>query len=287
MKVLWCGDIVGSPGRRVFAEVAHELKRDNRVQAIVANGENSAAGSGITADIAEELFKAGADVITLGDHVWGQKGTEQFLSQERRVIRPANLPAACPGVGFTTIQTALGPFTVVSLVGRVFMNPAECPFLGADAVLKRIPGGSGPILVEIHAEATSEKIALGRYLDGRVAAVAGTHTHVPTNDAQILPNGTAYITDLGMTGTIDSVIGRQVAPVLHKFTTGMPQKFEVAKGAAVLQGVILDIDRVSAKVVSIESFIRREVEAGKLAYRRPYDLGKTERAEGAAEIDER
>lgn len=264
MKILWTGDIVGSPGRRVFAEVAKELKGCGAVAAIIANGENAAAGSGITEAIGDELFAAGADVITLGDHVWGQKGTENYLAMERRVARPANLPAACPGATSVTVNTPLMPITVVSLLGRVFMQPAECPFLTADAVLARLPGNCGPVFVEIHAEATSEKIALGRYLDGRVAAVAGTHTHVPTNDASILPRGTAYITDLGMTGPIDSVIGRELAPVLRKFTTGMPSKFDVAKGPASLQGAILDVDRATGRVMSIAPYIRRESEPGRL-----------------------
>lgn len=262
MKVLWTGDIVGSPGRRIFAEVAKELKGGNKVSAIIANGENSAAGSGITDAIADELFKAGADVITLGDHVWSQKGTDQFLAGARKVVRPANLPSSCPGTGVVTFQTAIGPITVISLLGRVFMQPAECPFITADALLSKLPGNCGPVFVEIHAEATSEKIAIGRYLDGRVAAVAGTHTHVPTNDAGLLPLGTAYITDLGMTGPIDSVIGRELAPVLKKFTTGMPSKFDVAKGPAVLQGVLIDIDRASGKALSIQPYIRREREPG-------------------------
>ncbi len=265
MKILWTGDIVGSPGRRIFAEVARELKGSGAVSAIIANGENAAAGNGITEELAEELFKAGADVITLGDHVWGQKGTEAFLAKEKRVVRPANFPKGCPGVGVTTIQTSLMPITVISLLGRVFMPPMDCPFLTADDVLKKLPANGGAVFVEIHAEATSEKIALGRYLDGRVTAVAGTHTHVPTNDAGILPSGTAYITDLGMTGPVDSVIGREVQPVTKKFLTGMPSKFDVAKGPAVLQGVIIDVDRTTGRALSIAPYIRRETEAGRLA----------------------
>lgn len=260
MKILWIGDIVGSPGRRIFANIAKKLKQSGEVSFIIANGENSAAGSGITEALAEELFKSGADVITLGDHVWNQKETQIYLAKERKVIRPANLPSACPGTGVTTIQTSLMPITVISLQGRVFMQPSDCPFAAIDDILKRLPKNNGPIFVEIHAEATSEKIALGRYLDGRVTAVAGTHTHVPTNDAQILPQGTAYITDLGFTGPIDSVIGREVAPVLRKFITGMPQKFDVAKGPATMQGVIIDVDRATGRALSIKPVIFREKE---------------------------
>lgn len=258
MKILWTGDIVGSPGRRIFKNVVKELRDKGEVQAVICNAENSAAGSGITDAIAKELLDAGADVLTLGDHVWNQKGTDAFLAREKRVLRPANLPSVCPGVGVTTVQTALCPVTVISVLGRVFMQPAECPFLTCDALISKLSPANGPVFVEIHAEATSEKIALGRYLDGRVAAVAGTHTHVPTNDAHILPKGTAYITDLGMTGPEESVIGREIPPVLKKFTTGMPARFEVAKGPAVLQGVIIDIDRATAKVNSISPYIRRD-----------------------------
>lgn len=258
MKVLWVGDIVGSAGRRVFAEVAKKAKNGCGISAIIANGENCAGGSGITEELGSELLAAGADVITLGDHVWSQKGTDLYLAHERRVLRPANLPKACPGVGVTTVQTPQMPITVVSLLGRVFMQPAECPFLTADEVLSKLPRNCGPVFVEIHAEATSEKIALGRYLDGRVAAVAGTHTHVPTNDAKILPKGTAYITDLGMTGPEDSVIGRELEPVLHKFITGMPKKFDVAKGPAILQGVVIEVERATGRAKNIESFSYKE-----------------------------
>lgn len=258
MKILWTGDIVGSPGRRIFKNTVRELRDSGEIQAVICNAENSAAGSGITDAIARELLDAGADVITLGDHVWNQKGTDLFLAREKRVIRPANLPATCPGTGVTTVQTPLCPITVISVLGRVFMQPAECPFLACDAILSKLSPVNGPVFVEIHAEATSEKIALGHYLDGRVAAVAGTHTHVPTNDAAILQGGTAYITDLGMTGPSYSVIGREITPVLKKFTTGMPSRFEVAKGPAVLQGVIIDIDRATGKVNSITPYIRKD-----------------------------
>lgn len=258
MRLLWTGDIVGSPGRRIFKNVVHELKTRNEVQVVVCNAENAAAGSGITEALAKELLDAGADVLTLGDHVWNQKDTPQFLPREHRVLRPANLPASNPGVGYVTVQTPLCPVTVVSVLGRIFMQPADCPFLTCDAILKKLPANNGPVFVEIHAEATSEKIALGRYLDGRVTAVAGTHTHVPTNDAQILPRGTAYITDLGMTGPIDSVIGRELTPVLQKFTTGIPARFEVAHGPAILQGVIIDFDRATCKVNAITPYIRRD-----------------------------
>ena len=257
MKILLVGDIVGNPGRRFFGETAKRLRAENIVQIIVANAENAAGGSGITLPIAAELLGAGADVLTLGDHAWGQKGLEGTIGKEKRLLRPANFPADTPGQCSVTIQTALGPLSVVSLVGRVFMNPADCPFRAVDAELRRLPANV-PVIVDFHAEATSEKIAMGHHLDGRVAAVVGTHTHVQTSDSVILPKGTAYMTDLGMTGPYHSVIGRQIAPVLKRFTTGIPAKFEVATGPCVLEGAILDISNATRKAVSIEPFRVRE-----------------------------
>ncbi len=257
MKILLVGDIVGGPGRRIFRDVVKRLREENAIQMVIANGENAAAGNGITLALAEELFKSGADVVTLGDHVWGQKDLETTIASEKRLVRPLNYPAGAPGQGYVSLQTAFGPFVVVNLLGRVFMNPMDCPFRAMDALLKTLPCNV-PVLVDIHAEATSEKIALGYYLDGRVAAVFGTHTHVQTSDAMILPKGTAYITDLGMTGPMNSVIGREIAPVLKKFTTGIPAKFEVASGPSVLEGAVLDVDRQSGKVVSITPYRYRE-----------------------------
>jgi len=257
MKVLLVGDIVGGPGRRIFREVVKRLREENAIHVVIANGENAAAGNGITLALADELFKSGADVVTLGDHVWGQKDLECSIASEKRLLRPLNYPAGAPGQGCITIQTSFGPLAVVNLLGRVFMNPMDCPFRAMDALLKALPCNV-PVLVDFHAEATSEKIALGYYLDGRVAAVFGTHTHVQTSDAMILPKGTAYMTDLGMTGPYISVIGREVEPVLKKFTTGIPAKFEVAKGPCVLEGAILDIDRQSGKAVSITPYRFRE-----------------------------
>jgi len=250
MRVLMVGDIVGSPGRAVFKEAVARLRASGAVHAVVANAENAAAGSGLTRTLAEELFAAGADVLTLGDHTWNQKELELHLSAEKRLIRPANFAPGCPGRGWTTVQTNQGPLTVINLMGRVFLPPMDCPFRTVDALLTSIPAGP-PVLVDFHAEATSEKIAMGWHLDGRVAVVAGTHTHVQTSDEKLLPMGTAYITDLGMTGPVHSVIGRELEPVLRRFLTGMPSKFEVAKGPATLEGVIVDIDRTTGKAVSI------------------------------------
>ncbi len=260
MTVLAVGDIVGSPGRRLFRQVVARLRAANAVQAVVVNAENAAGGNGVTAAVARELFAAGADVLTLGDHTWDQKGTEAAVAAEPRLLRPANFPPACPGRGWATVQTPLGPLTVVNLLGRVFMGPAaDCPFRVVDDLLRRLPAG-GPVVVDFHAEATSEKIAMGRFLDGRVAAVLGTHTHVQTADERILPGGTAYLTDLGMTGPAESVLGREIAAVLRKFVSGMPARLEVAAGPAVLEGALLRLDRRSGRAVAIERF--REFEAG-------------------------
>lgn len=257
MKILLVGDIVGSPGRRIFKQVVKQLRRDGVVQAVVANAENAAAGNGITMALAKELFEAGADVITLGDHAWGQKELAGSIGSEKRLLRGINYPPGAPGNGYVTVQTNYGPFSVVNVIGRVFMNPMECPFRAVDEVLQVLPRNA-PILVDFHAEATSEKVAMGHYLDGRVAAVFGTHTHVQTSDAMILPKGTAYMSDLGMTGPWYSVIGREIDLALKKFTTGMPARLDVAKGPCVLEGAILELERESGRAISIESFRHRE-----------------------------
>jgi metallophosphoesterase (TIGR00282 family) len=186
----------------------------------------------------------------------GTEGTGT-IAGEKRLVRPANFPPGAPGQGYATVPTAHGPITVINLLGRVFMNPMDCPFRAMDALLNAVPKNA-PIIVDFHAEATSEKIAMGHYLDGRVTAVVGTHTHVQTSDAMLLPKGTAYMTDLGMTGPLYSVIGREIAPVLKKFTTGIPARFEVAAGPCVLEGAILDIDRASGRAVSITPYRFRE-----------------------------
>lgn len=250
MKILLVGDIVGGPGRTILKIVVGKLRQANAIHTVIVNGENAAAGNGITLALAQELFDAGADAITLGDHVWGQKEFEQQITADKRIVRPLNLPDGVPGSGWTVIHTNFGDLAVVSLLGRVFMNPVDCPFMAMDKVLKAIPGGV-PVIVDFHAEATSEKIAMGYYLDGRVAAVFGTHTHVQTSDARLYPKGTAYITDLGMTGPIESVIGREVEPVLKKFTTGIPAKFDVARGPSRLEGAILELDNVTRKPLCI------------------------------------
>ena len=246
MKILLIGDVTGSPGRMVLAQVVGRLRREQDVAFVVANAENAAAGRGITRKLAEELFAAGVDVITMGDHVWDQKEMVTGIEQEPRIIRPANFAPGCPGRGMVTVDTPQGPITVIQLIGRVFLKPNDCPFRTVDGLLQQ-PGLGRVKLVDFHAEATSEKIVFGRYLDGRVSAVVGTHTHVQTADEVVLPGGTAYLTDLGMTGVTDSAIGRELAPVTQTFVTGMPAKFDMAKGDPVLHGAIVDVDEKTGR----------------------------------------
>jgi metallophosphoesterase (TIGR00282 family) len=242
MKILMVGDVAGEPGRRIFCREATRMRASGEAEMVVVNGENAAGGKGITEKIAEELLAGGADVVTLGDHTWDQKEVKTYLERAPRVIRPANFSPGCPGRGWTTVRVGETEVTVVSLVGRVFMNPVyDCPFRRADAVLAA-PGLGRVILVDLHAEATSEKIVMGRYLDGRVTAVVGTHTHVQTSDECVLPRGTAYITDLGMTGAKDSAIGRDLDSVIGMFLTGMPTKFKMAEGGVAMEGVMIDVD---------------------------------------------
>ena len=238
-------------------KVAVPMKQSGAVDAIVVNGENAAAGRGITPTLATELLDAGADVITLGDHAWDQKDLIPFIDMEPRLIRPLNFAPGAPGKGWARVETPNGSFSVVQVIGRVFMDPYDCPFRTFDQLLKVHPELGPRIMVEIHAEATSEKVAFGRYVEGRVSSVAGTHTHVQTSDETILPKGTAYITDLGMTGPKDSVIGREVGPVLHKFLTGMPVKMDMAKDLVALEGVIVTLDGSgrASQIERIRTFI--------------------------------
>ena len=257
MKILMIGDIVGSPGRKIFKREVPRIKREMGVNAVIANAENCAAGSGITAALAKELFEAGADAITLGDHTWGQKEFAGQIDSVDKLVRPVNFPSECPGKGWRIITMPTFRFAVINALGRVFMQPADCPFKAIDRALQEIPKDI-PVFVDFHAEATSEKITMGYYLDGRVTAVAGTHTHVQTSDSIVLPKGTAYITDLGMSGPYVSSIGRDLKPVTKKFISGMPARFEVANGPSVLEGAIIEFDPVTKKALSIEALRVRE-----------------------------
>lgn len=252
MKILIVGDLVGSPGRTAFARVATTMKAKGNVDFIVVNAENSAGGKGLTSAMAEEIFSAGADVITLGDHTWDQKEIRPYLDMEPRVVRPANFAPGCPGHGCVTVDTEWGDITVINIIGRVFMSHYDCPFRAMDALLKKEPTAGKICLIDFHAEATSEKIVMGRYLDGRVSCIYGTHTHVQTSDDTILPKGSAYITDLGMTGSKDSSLGRDLDSIIERFLTGMPSKFKVATNNVMLEGILLDIDPTTGKVEKIQ-----------------------------------
>ncbi len=257
MRLLMIGDVVGGPGRNILKKELQRIRAEKAIDAVVVNGENAAAGSGITSALAKELFDLGVDAITLGDHTWGQKEFALEITKIDNLVRPANFASECPGKGWTIVTLPTFRFAIVNLIGRVFIQGANCPFKTADKVLAEIPKDV-PVFVDFHAEATSEKITLAHYLDGRVTAVVGTHTHVQTSDARLLPNGTAYITDLGMTGPYISSIGRDLRPVTKKFITGMPARFEVATGPSVIEGAIVDFDHKDLKASAIEAFRFRE-----------------------------
>ena len=253
MKLLFIGDVVGQPGRRAIKELVPKVRETNHVDLVIANGENAAGGSGITINTAEELFSAGVDVITSGDHVWDQKEVYELLDREPRFLRPLNYPPGTPGRGSTVVaipgRASVG---IVNLQGRTFMAPLENPFPTALTEVERLRRTTPVLFIDFHAEATSEKMALGRLLDGQISALVGTHTHVQTADEQIFPHGTAFLCDAGFTGPHDSIIGREVAPIIKRFMTNMPQRFEVAKGKVMLQGALIDIDERSGKAVKIQ-----------------------------------
>ena len=257
MKILMLGDVVGNPGRRILKERLSRIRLELGVAAVIVNAENSAAGSGITVALAQEITAAGVDAITMGDHTWGQKEFAPTIGQLQNLVRPANYPPEAPGKGWRLITTPICRFAVINLLGRVFMQPTDCPFHAADAVLREIPKDV-PVFVDFHAEATSEKITLAHYLDGRVTAVVGTHTHVQTSDATVLPGGTAFITDLGMTGPWHSSIGRQFEPVLQKLMTGIPARFEVATGPSTMEGAVITFDPSTRLATAITPFRYRE-----------------------------
>lgn len=246
-KVLFLGDIVGKPGRQFVIDKLPALRVRTEADFVVVNAENSAGGSGLNAGIARELIEGGVDAITLGDHVWDQRGFEIEIESLERVCRPANLPAQCPGRRFLIVEKNGFRLGIFTMLGRHFMQAkAECPFRAADALLAELRDRTDAFLIEIHAEATSEKIAFGWYLDGRAALVVGTHTHVPTADATLLPRGTAYLTDAGMCGPYAGVLGRETQPVMARFLDGMPRRFPVASGDVRLSGCLVDIDEDGA-----------------------------------------
>ena len=253
MRLLFIGDVVGEPGRRAVRLLLPKLKAELGIHAVVANGENSAGGSGITNATAAELFAAGVDAITCGDHLWDQKDVVSLMEKEPRFVRPANYPPGVPGQGSTVVDIpGFGPLGVMNLQGRTFMAALENPFLAAKVELEKLRGITPRIVVDMHAEATSEKIGMGRMLDGQVSLVVGTHTHVQTADEQIFPGGTAFLCDAGFTGPHESCLGREFAPAIERFLTNSPRRLEVASGRILLQGVIVDIDDVSGKALAIQ-----------------------------------
>jgi len=253
MRVLFLGDIVGRPGRDIIRNALASFRKKEKIDFAAANAENAAGGSGVTPEIAEELFKHGVDVITSGDHIWKKHEIYDLLESSDRIIRPLNYPRGVPGKGSTVVDAAeSGKIAVINLVGRVFMEAVDCPFERVRAELEGLKKKTPVVIVDIHAEATSEKMAMGWYLDGVVSAVIGTHTHVQTADEKILPGGTAFITDCGMTGPHDSVIGRKKEKILTRFITQMPTRFEVATEGLEMQGVIVDIDEKTGKATGIK-----------------------------------
>lgn len=253
MKVLFIGDIVGKPGRRAVKVLLPGIVGNHGVDLVIANCENAAGGFGVTRKVVDELYASEIDILTSGNHIWDKKDVEEFIDGYETLLRPANYPIETPGRGSVVVQTASGvSLGVVNLEGRVFMKPLDCPFRVAEREIDALKGETDIVIVDMHAEATSEKEALGWFLDGRVSAVVGTHTHVQTADERVLPRGTAYITDAGMTGPCDSVLGIKKEVALERFLTLLPNRYDVAKGDVRLQGVLIDIDDTTGRALSIE-----------------------------------
>jgi metallophosphoesterase (TIGR00282 family) len=247
LRVLMVGDVIGKPGRRAVKALLPDIRKEYGLNLVVANGENAAGGFGLTIDVAHELLDSGVDVITSGNHIWDQKEIIPYLDEELPILRPLNYPPAAPGRGYTTV----GGVMVVNLIGRVFVGNYDCPFRAMDALLDDLVTDARVILVDLHAEATSEKVAMGWYLDGRVNAIAGTHTHVGTVDTRILPKGTAYVTDLGMVGATNSVIGSTIGDVLERFLTQTPRRLRVAEGPVTFNSVMIEIDEDIGRATAI------------------------------------
>jgi len=253
VKLLFIGDIIGKPGREALSRELHRIVDRHRVDLVIANGENAAGGFGLTEETAQDLFKCGVQMITSGNHIWDKKDALEYIKREERIVRPANYPEGTPGKGSTIVRTPGGvKIGILNLEGRVFMNNLDCPFRCADREIAKLKEETPIVFVDFHAEATSEKISLGWYLDGRVCAVIGTHTHVQTADERILTAGTAYMTDAGMTGAFDSVIGVKKEEAILKFVTQRPAKFEVAKKDIRINGAVIEVDEKTGLALGIE-----------------------------------
>lgn len=265
IRILFLGDVVGEPGRKAVIARLAALKEQESIDFIVVNGENAAGGRGITSKISIDLLRAGAAVITTGDHVWDQREIVDYFPTEPRLLRPVNYPKGAPGFGSVVLDTPKGKIGVINAQGRVFMNPPlESPLEGVEKAVESMRDeGVRVIMVDFHAEATSEKIAMGRAMDGKVSLVVGTHTHVQTSDEQIFPGGTAYLTDAGMCGPAESVLGREIASVVWRLRTGMPTRFPVAKGPVRICGVIVGVDEQSGKAMEVKRVDELHSETGK------------------------
>jgi 2',3'-cyclic-nucleotide 2'-phosphodiesterase len=251
MNILMIGDVFGDPGRTAVAKLVPKLRQEHAIDFCVINVENAAGGSGVTPAMARQFLEQGADVMTSGNHIWNRREIVEYITRENLLLRPANFPTGTPGVGSVTVKAGPHRVAVLNLMGRVFMNPIDCPFRRADELVPELRRETPIVLVDMHAEATSESIAMGWYLDGRVSAVVGTHRHVQTADERILPGGTAYITDLGMTGPTDGVIGVDRDIILQRFLSQMPARFEPARGPAALHGVVIVVDPETGRASDI------------------------------------
>lgn len=253
MKVLFIGDIVGKTGRTAVKALVPNLADKYKIDLVIANGENIAAGFGLTEPLVSELFRAGVDIITTGNHVWDKREFVNYVSKDNRVLRPLNYPPGVPGYGSVVYTLRNGQkAAVLNVLGRVFMTPLDCPFRTAKAEIERVTKETNIVIIDFHAEATSEKVAFGYFLDGKASAVIGTHTHVQTADEKILAGGTAYITDAGMTGPAHSVIGIEVGQIIQRFLTSMPAKFETAPGEGILCGVVIEINNETGRSTAIQ-----------------------------------
>jgi len=254
MKILAIGDIIGNPGRQAIQRLLPGIRQDYSIDMVIANAENVAGGFGLTSNTAKDLFNAGVDVLTSGNHIWAQKEILPYMDSEMPIIRPLNYPPGVIGRGFIT----RGKVLVVNIIGRTFIGNFDCPFRAMDKLLAELKERPKAIIVDFHAEATSEKVAMGHYLDGRVSAVVGTHTHIGTIDSRILPKGTAYVTDIGMTGPMHSVIGDDIEDVLKRFLTDIPSRLSVAKGKSSLNAILMNIDENCGLATAVDRICREE-----------------------------